>query len=68
MFQFIGSLLDSIIPFGIFLYFTLVLYGVIKLKKPPKIVENPPKFYKVFALSATILFAIIIILKSLGKF
>ncbi len=63
MFRIIGSLLDSIIPFGIFLYLTLLLFGVVRLKSKPKILENPPTHYKISAIIGTICFGLLIVFK-----
>ncbi len=63
MYQQIGGYIDDLIPFGIFLYLTLVLFGVIKFKKTPKFLENPPKYYKIIAVVGLVCFALLIVMR-----
>jgi hypothetical protein len=63
MYQQIGGFIGDLIPFGLFLYFTLVLFGVIKLNNKPKILENPPKYFKIIAVTGMICFAIWIVIR-----
>lgn len=63
MYQNIGGFIGDLIPFGIFLYLTLVLFGVIKLKNKPKILENPPKFYKIIAIVGLVSFALLFVMR-----
>lgn len=63
MYQQIGGLIGDLIPFVIFLYLTLVLFGVIRLKNKPKILENSPKSYKIIALGGLVCFALLIVMR-----
>jgi hypothetical protein len=63
MYQQIGGFIDDLIPFGIFLYITLVLFGVVKLNNKPKFLENPPKYLKIAAIVGLICFSILIIIR-----
>lgn len=61
MYQEIGGLINNLIPFGIFLFLTLELFGIIKLNTKPKFLEKPPKYLKFIALIGLISFSILII-------
>lgn len=63
MYQKIGQLIDNIIPFVIFLYFTLLVFGVIKMEKKPEILKNPSVFIKSITIIGTIAFGILIIMQ-----
>ena len=65
MYQQIGELIGNIIPFGIFLYFTLMVFGIIEPKKKPRILENPSLLIKTVLVLGTIIFAVMIILSLL---
>jgi hypothetical protein len=61
MFQHIGDLVGNFTLLSIFVYFTLILFSVIKIKNPPKFVENPSKYFK-----ATLIIGIIFIILSIA--
>ncbi len=63
MYQHIGGFIGELIPFGIFLYFTLVLFGVIPLSNKPMILEKPPKYFKIIAILGLVSFAILIVMR-----
>ena len=55
-----GELIGNLIPFGILLYLTLAVFGVIKLKNKPKVFENPPLYYKAILVIGLAAFAFLI--------
>jgi len=63
MFQQIGGFLDNIIPLGIFLYFTLVLFDIIKLRNKPKFLDNPPKYFKIISVVGLVCFTILLVMR-----
>ena len=56
-----GELIGNLIPFGILLYLTLGVFGVIKLKNEPKVFENPPVYYKAILIIGLAAFTFLIV-------
>ena len=63
MYQKIGELIGNIIPFVIFLYLTLIVFGIIDAEKKPKILEKPSVFLKSVIIIGTIGFGILIVMQ-----
>jgi len=63
MFQQIGGFIGDLFPLGIFVYFILVHFDVIKMKNKPKMLENPPKYLKVVAVLGVICFIFLIVVR-----
>ena len=60
--QSIGALLGDLIPWIFFLYLTLVLFNIIKPKKKPTALQNPPKYYKPIVLIGLIGFSALLVM------
>ena len=62
MFQKLGGLIGDIIPFLIFLYFSLIASGVIKSESAPERLRNPSSYMKYVFYAGTLLFAALIVI------
>jgi hypothetical protein len=62
MFQKLGGLIGDIIPFLIFLYFSLIASGVIKSDSLPERFKNPTLYMKYVFYAGTLLFAALIVI------
>ena len=62
MFEQAGGLIGNFIPFGIFLYLTLVAFGIIKPENKPKFLDKQPKYFKLVLLLGLICFTILIVM------
>jgi hypothetical protein len=63
MHQNIGDLIGNFVPFCIFLYFALVVSGVIKTDSVPDKFRNPNMFTKFVVYGGSITFAALIVMR-----
>jgi hypothetical protein len=58
----IANLIGDIIPFLIFLYFSLVMSGVLKSESIPEKLRNPSSYMKFVFYAGTVVFAVLIVI------
>ena len=66
MYQKIGGMINDLFTFSLFVYFSLIISGVIKQKKPIKLFEENAILFKILIYGGTILFGALCISKLLS--